>query len=418
MIEQGFEGFNWEKYENWNGTGLRVNKKIKVEDLKSKVYSHEPYAQEMFDLYNHSPHKFVRKDLEKGDVVPIVEIPFIDESGKMMIEILGGLTIEVDLGREKRFIQIFGFSTIDEFYEALKTKEQRERFVEQGLYAYVIESSPSVKISLWQGHLKKVKDEFMEEINSPSKAYICKVIEANRGGFFVEVQGVDAFIPGSLAAPNKIIDFQSYVGKEIIVMIEDYLQDMNSFIVSHKKYIDHILPKKISELSLLEKYEGTVTGASKYGVFVEFNEIFTGLLHKSKMKPDTYEKFRAREYVPGDIIEFYIGEITKDNRIILTEESPEEKKRKVEEFLKEYENKPAEGEVAAIMTFGIIVTVGELSGIVPNKEFRKAHSSPKNFIQGDIMKLKLLEIRDGDKLVFTFWLDDKKGEEEKLGEGA
>lgn len=418
MIEQGFEGFNWEMYEDWNGAGLRINKKIKVEDLKTKVYSHEPYAQEMFDLYNNQSHKFVRKDLEKGDIVPIVEIPSIDESGKMMIEILGGLTIEVDLGREKRFIQLFGFSSIEEFVQALNTKEKRDRFVSEGLYAYVIESSPSIKISLWQGHLKKVKDEFMEQINSPSKAYICKVLESNRGGFFVEVQGVDAFMPGSLAAPNKIIDFQSYVGKEIIVMIEDYLQDMNSFIVSHKKYIEHILPKKISELSLLDKYQGSVTGASKYGVFVEFDEIFTGLLHKSKMKPDTYSKFRAREYKPGDPIEFYIGEITKDNRIILTEESPEEKRRKIEEFLKEYDEKPAEGTVAAIMTFGLIVSVGELSGIVPNREFKKAHTSPKNFIQGDKMRLKLLEIRDGDKLVFTFWLDEKKDEEIKEGEGA
>ena len=251
MIEQGFEDFNWEKYGNWNGIGLKVNKKIKVEDLKTKVYSHEPYAQEMFDLYSNSSNKFVRKDLEKGDVVPIVEISSIEESGKMLIEILGGLSMDVDLGREKRFIQLFGFSTTEEFVQALKTKEQRAKFIEQGLYAYVIESSPSVKISLWQGHLKKVKDEFMEEISSPSKAYICKVIEANRGGFFVEVQGIDAFMPGSLAAPNKIMDFQSYIGKEIIVMIEDYLQDMNSFIVSHKKYIEHILPKKISELSLL-----------------------------------------------------------------------------------------------------------------------------------------------------------------------
>ena len=408
MIEQGFENFNWDKYENWKGTGLQVNPKITGVDLKTRVYSHEHYAQDMFDLYNHKSNKFVRKDLERGDIVPIMEIPSIEESGKMMIEILGGLTIEVDLNREKRFIQLFGFSTIDEFVQALDTKEKIDQFIEQGLSAYVIESSPSIKISLWQGYIKKIKDEFMEEIHSPSKAYVCKVIEANRGGFFVEVQGVDAFMPGSLAAPNKIMDFQSYVGKEVIVMIEDYLQDMNSFIVSHKKYIEHILPKKLSELDLSEKCQGTVTGASKYGVFVEFNEIFTGLLHKSKMKPDTYSKFKSREYVPGDPIEFYIGEITKDNRIILTEESPIEKKKKIEDFLKEYDEKPAEATVAAIMSFGIIITVGGLSGIVPNKEFRKAHTSPKNFIQGDKMNLKLLEIREGDKLVFTFFIEDKK----------
>lgn len=410
MDPKKFDDFNWEKYENWDGTGLHVNPNIKGVPPKTKVFCHEPYAQEMFDLYNSQSSKFVRKDLEKGDIVPIVEIPYIDESGRMTIEILGGLTIEVDLGREKRFIQLFGFNTVDEFVGALDNKEKRDKFVEQGLYAYVIESSPSAKISLWQGYIKKIKDEFMKEIDSPSRAYIAKVLESVRGGFFVEVQGVEAFMPGSLAAPNKIIDFDSYVGKEVIVMVEAFLPDMNSFIVSHKKYIDHVLPKKISELSLKEEYKGNVTGASKYGIFVEFNEIFTGLLHKSKMKQNTYEKFKSREYNPGDEISFYIGEITKDNRIILTEESLEERKKKIEDFQEKYKDKPIPAEVASIMNFGIIVTADGLSGVVPNKEFRRAHTSPKNFLKGESMKLKLLEIREEDKIVFTFWLDDKKEE--------
>ena len=406
------EDFNWKKYENWDGIGLRVNEKVKGQDGKTRVYSHEPYAQQMFDLYNNQTHKFIRKDLERGDVVPIVEISFIDDSGKMLVEILGGLTIDVDLGREKRFIQIYGFDTIHEFLAALDTKEKRKQFVDIGLYAYVVESSPTVKVSLWQGHIKKIKEEFMEQISSPSKAYMAKIIQANRGGFFVEVQGVEAFMPGSLAAPNKIIDFGSYVGKEVIVMVEDFLQDMNSFIVSHKKYIEHVLPQKIAELSLSQKYSGSVTGTSKYGIFAEFNDIFTGLLHKSKMKEDTYHKFRDRQYNPGDPLEFYISEITKDNRIILTEESPEEKREKILKFVEKYDNKPIDAEVAAIMSFGLIVNVEDLSGVVPNKEFRKAHTSPKNFVMGDKMKLKLFEIKEGDKLVFTFWLEHEKKEEE------
>ena len=187
---------------------------------------------------------------------------------------------------------------------------------------------------------------------------------------------------------------------------------MNSFIVSHKKYIEHILPKKIAELSLEDLYKGTVTGASKYGVFVEFNEIFTGLLHRSKMKKETYHKFKAREYKPGDNIEFYIGEITKDNRIILTEESPAEKREKVKASVEQYDEKPVPAEVAAIMNFGIIVNVDhDLSGVVPNREFRKAHSSPKNFVTGDKMTLKLTEIKDVDKLVFTFWIEKDQKEE-------
>ena len=88
----------------------------------------------------------------------------------------------------------------------------------------------------------------MEQIGHPNKAYTCTIKEANKGGFFVDILGVDAFMPGSLAAPNKIVDFQSYVGKEVIVMVEDFLKEMNSFIVSHKKYIDYMLPKKLDEI--------------------------------------------------------------------------------------------------------------------------------------------------------------------------
>jgi predicted RNA-binding protein with RPS1 domain len=405
MSEKNLEDFNWEKYEDWNGAGLRINKKIKGQDHQVKVYSFEPYAQDMFDLFNSQSQKFIKKDLQRGDVVPIVALSLLKDVGKIVVEILGGLTVEVDLGREKRFIQMYGFQTVHEFIDAISAPEQRERFIEQGLFAYVVESSPSTKISLWQGHLQKAKEDFMEQIHSPSKAYVAKVIEANRGGFFVEVQGVDAFMPGSLAAPNKIVDFESYVGKEVIVMVEDFLKEMNSFIVSHKKYIDHILPKKLAELSLSDKYTGRVTGASKYGIFAEFDEIFTGLLHRSKMKDDTLNKFQNREYSPGDEIEFYIGEITKDNRIILTEESPEEKKQKVLDFIKKYDNKPVDGEVVAIMNFGLIVSTDGLSGVVPNKEFRKARSTPKNYVVGDRIQLELFEIKEGDKLVFTLWID-------------
>jgi predicted RNA-binding protein with RPS1 domain len=411
MIKKNFEDFNWEKYEHWAGTGLHSNPKVKGQTNKNKCFCHEPYAQDMFNLFDNENLKFIRKDLEMGDIVPIVEIYFINDSGKIMVEILGGLTIEVDLGREKKFIQLYGFNTVDEFMGALDTKEKKQKFVEQGLYAYVVESSPNAKISLWQGYISKIKEEFMDQIGSPTKAYVAKIMEANRGGFFVEVQGVDAFMPGSLAAANKIVNFESYVGKEVIVMVEDFLKDMNSFIVSHKKYIEHILPQKISELSMDQKYSGLITGTSKYGIFAEFDELFTGLLHKSKMKEDTLNKFRNREYNPGDPIEFYISEVSKDNRIILTEESPEEKKAKIEEFVKKYDEKPVEAEIAAIMNFGVIVNVEDLSGVVQNKEFRKVHTSSKNFIVGDKIKLKLLEIKDGDKLSFTFWGEFKEKEE-------
>jgi DNA-directed RNA polymerase subunit E'/Rpb7 len=400
---ENLEDFNWELYEKGYLGGRRLipNEQIRGLDLKTRVFSHEPYAQELFNLYNQSDQKTVKKDLVKGDCVTIVDIPKIDKN-LMTIELLGGLAVEIDLNREKRFIQIYGYDSPATFCEVLSNPEIRKQFIAQGLYAYVIESSPSLKISLWQGHIKKTKEEFMKEVQSPSKAYVAKVLNCNRGGYFVEVSGVEAFMPGSLAAPNKIMDFQTLVGKEVIVMVEDFLQEMNSFIVSHKKYIEHVLPKKIAELDLNVEYHGSITGSSKYGIFVEFGDIFTGLLHNSKMKESTLLKFRAREYKPGDPIQFYISEVAKDNRIILTEESPAEKKKKIEDFIEANKDKAVVAEVAAVMNFGVIVNIGDITGVVPSKEFRSRKISTRNLVYKDQITVKFQSIKD-DKL--TFGLD-------------
>jgi ribosomal protein S1 len=394
------EDFNWLQYdENYKGGNRLVsNKKIKGQDNKNICYSREKYAQDLFDLYSSKNSKIIKKDLRKGDCVPITDITYINGT-VITIEISGGLTIDVDLNREKKFIQLFGYNEVKDFIDHLQNRSFIEKFIESEIFAYIIESTPSIKISLWQGHLKKIKEEFMKEIENPSKAYIAKIIEANRGGYFVEVQGVDAFMPGSLAAPNKIIDFMSLIGKEVVVMIEDFLVEMNSFIVSHKKYIEHILPQKLAELNLNEKHVGTITGTSKYGIFAEFDKIFTGLLHNSKMNKETLIKFNNREFKPGDEIEFYINEITKDNRIILTEESAEDKNKKINEFVEINKDKILESEVAAVMNFGIIVNVGEFSGLVPVKEFKKYKIFSNNFIIGDKLKVKLGELKD-NKLIF------------------
>jgi len=395
--------FNWDIYsDGYKGdTVLQPNNKIKGTSPKQKVFSREPYAQKLFDLYSGHSTTAIKKDLTKGDCVSITDIYNI-KGNIIDIEIAGGLSISIDLNREKRFVQIFGFDTIDQFSLSLNSEKFKTQLLEQNLKAYVLESSPALKVSLWQGYLMNIREEFMDQISNPSKAYTAKIKEANKGGFFVEVQGIDAFMPGSLAAPNKINDFQSYIGKEVIVMIEDFLKDMNSFIVSHKKYISHILPQKIAEIDMMQKYSGTITGASKYGIFIEFDEYFTGLLHISKMSEQTKELFKAWHFKPGDQIEFYIGEITKDKRIILTEEDPHEKLQKIQNFIYTNTDKTIEAEIVAIMNFGIIVNIGDITGLIPVKEFKKHKIFINNFIIGDKINVVFDEYKD-DKVVFKLF---------------
>ena len=400
------DNFNWEIYENgYNGsTKLIPNRAINGNSKGNKCFSREPYAQQLFDIFTNQDSELLKKDLKKGDFVPITDM-FNPDNQFIDVELSGGLISTVDLSREKKFIQAYGYSHPKNLTDDLRDSNFKRQFLSKNLTAYIVESSPSVKISLWQGHLSAVREEFMEQIANPSKAYIAKINEANKGGFFVEVQGIEAFMPGSLAAPNKIMDFQSYVGKEIPVMIEDFLKELNSFIVSHKKYLAHILPAKMQELDLMKKYTGSITGTSKYGIFVEFNELFTGLLHTSKMDDETRATFNSRKFNPGDPIEFYISEITKDNRIILTKENPEDKLKKIQTFIVESKDKIMEASVAAVMNFGVIVNIGDLTGLVPIKEFKKSKIMANNYVAGDIVKV-MFDAFENEKLVFR--LPEKK----------
>ena len=413
MSEQTFGTFNWELYEGgFNGSSKLIpNKSINGSNDKNKCFSREPYAQKLFDLYTNQDSELIKKDLKKGDIVRITDILNIKDSF-IDVELAGGLTVTIDLAREKKFIQVYGSPSPKAFTDDLKKPNYKKDLIAGGLNAYIIEATPSVKISLWQGHLKSVRDEFMEQITNPTKAYKARILEANRGGFFVEVQGLEAFMPGSLAAPNKIVDFQSYIGKEVVVMVEDFLKEMNSFIVSHKKYLAHILPIKTQELDLMKKYTGTITGTSKFGIFLEFEELFTGLLHTSKMDPETKSQFNQRLFKAGDTIEFYISEITKDNRIILTKESPEEKLKKVQTFILESKDKVLESSVAAVMNFGVIVSVGELNGLVPIKEFKKNKIMANNFVSGEKINV-MFDSYENDKLVFRLPEYINKKDEQK-----
>lgn len=393
--------FNWSVYENGfiGSIKLSENKKIVGTTKSEKCYSREPYAQELFNIYTGNESRIVKKDLTRGDCARVMRIINVGKSS-IEIEIEGGLDIVIDLKREKRFVEMFGYSNIEDFISAISTKEGKSQFIDQNIQAYIVESYPSLKVSLWQGYLQTIKNEFMDQIQSPTKAYTCTIKEANKGGFFVDIMGMDAFMPGSLAAPNKIVDFQSYVGKDVIVMVEDFLKEMNSFIVSHKKYVEYMLPKRLNDLDLNKKYVGTITGTSKYGIFVEFEEFFTALLHTSKMKEETKKMFDTRTFSAGDKIEFYIGEISKDNRIILTEESPEEKYNKIKQFIFESKDNAILSEIVAIMNFGVIVSVNDITGLIPSKEFRRTKQHINNLVLHDKLYVKFDEFKD-DKIVFS-----------------
>lgn len=394
-LEEKRSNFDWNRNSKSN---LTVNQNILLKNSSDRIFCQEDYAQELYNMYCCDINSIIPrggKDVEQGQFLPITGVASVDEN-EIYFEVNNMMAVPVNINKEKRFFDHYGQSKSD-FINWIRTPNGRKEFLDFNHLLYIEKSYPNVSGSLVEGLKNNIKNEFMEQIKNPTSAYKAKVISRNQGGFMVDVQGISAFLPGGLAAANKIVDFESYLGKTITVMVEDYLPDIDTFIFSYKKYIQHILPKLVAELDTTVLHEGFITGTSRHGIFIEFNETFTGLLHTSKMTPETKTTFEARKFHPGDQLECYILEINKNNQLVLSEFAPgsEENNDNTNSTLKQGERYSAK--ITGCKDFGIFIKLptGEIGLIPSNSQNNYLHSV------GEIKEVVLKNCKDG-KYYFDF----------------
>lgn len=321
--------FPWDLYEDgWNGRSLKRNNTVtssKKNGNKDVIYSHESYAQDMYNALS-GIKVDGNKELKKNVLVSISDINPIDDN-TILITINGGANnIIVDLNKEQKFFNQFsvGDQKMDKtlFNESIRNPKFKADLLSMDLTAKV--GSDKEKASIYDGYVEKLSRELKEQISKNNKAYWATILSTNRGGFVVEVSDtIKAFMPGSMAAANRITDFESYIGKRMEVMVESW-DPTYGFVVSRKKYLKTILPIKINNVidelkdNQDKVFTGHVTGTTPFGVFVELDEYLTGMLHKTLVKDETREAMRNNSITAGTEINVYIHKI-EGNRIILSD---------------------------------------------------------------------------------------------------
>jgi predicted RNA-binding protein with RPS1 domain len=359
-----------------------------------KIYCHEAYAEDLAKLYSNIPVGV--KELTEGMILKLVDIHKVGEK-EMNVSLEGFVDATIKLDGEKKFFQMLGITQQD-FISLVSYPEWKTSFLKQDYFVKIEGTNPFNRASLYAGQTDKVKKEFMSQIANPTSAYYGTITGKNHGGFIINVQGIDGFLPGSLAATNIVRDFEEMMGKEIPVMVEDYLKESSTYVFSYKKYVSHILPQKIEELDRDKKYTGTVTGTAKYGIFVEFDEIFTGLIHASKMTPELKETFKNGSLRPGTPITFWIKEISADKKIILTDEDPYIRQREIEDFKESNLGVVKGGEVISVQPFGTLVRLQkDIVGMISQKEIK---NKKKKYNIGDKVMVTIERVHN-DKIYLT-----------------
>ncbi len=108
------------------------------------------------------------------------------------------------------------------------------------------------------------------------------VMRRTKGGFVVDINGIEAFLPGSQIDVKPVRDFDAYVGRTMEFKVVKINHAYENVVVSHKVLIEEKLEEQRREiLQNLEKgqvLEGTVKNMTNFGVFIDLGGV-DGLLH-------------------------------------------------------------------------------------------------------------------------------------------
>lgn len=329
------------------------------------------------------------------------------------LKIREGDIVQGKLKRVTKTDYIFDIGYKDEVY--VERKKDEERFLVEyaddngnlildtmvELQIVTIKTNPYLlKGSLSSINLSSTLD-IMKECNKYDvyDAYIESMMNA---GFnvIINVDGhkIKGFMPNLLAGINRLKkeDCESLVGQTKQVMIESFTEDRGTFIVSRKKYLKSLVPQAISKLVTKNKkgelieFEGTVTGTTKFGIFVEFNEILTGMIYKDSMLDSIKDTFQNLKQ--GDKIKFFVKDVF-DTKLILTQVNKETIWDRIET------NQIYDGVVYDEKTIGLLVRLDdETVGLLPADEITKNKSKEK-FVIGSKIKVKINQIFKKDRKI-------------------
>lgn len=311
------------------------------------------------------------KSPERGEVI---SAKFTGTSAGQYLFTVPGLKYDIRIDAKQHEAKYLKNTNIGDVIDVLIADIDHDNFMIRGSIS-----------ALYENKARQTMDE-----SQPVKAFVRSI---NPAGYDIDIlhEGVTlpGFMPNTLAGINKLHDPNSIVGQTFDVMIESFSQEEGTYIVSRRKYLQTLIPSAIKKLNYGEVYSGHVTGTTPFGVFVEFNECLTGMIHKANVNPDWQE--RLTSISPGFQIEFYIKEVIKD-KIILTQILRET----LWDTIKN--GQVLTGKVRDTKQFGTLVNLDdETVGLIHTSEMEKLG---KKFTAGQDLKVKVLSVDRMNRKIF------------------
>jgi len=199
-----------------------------------------------------------------------------------------------------------------------------------------------ITLSLRQFEIKRVWDR-LAELQDSNQSLQVRVMDLNKGGITVDVQGLRGFIPRSHLVERD--NLESLKGTTLTASLLELDRDRNRLVLSNRLATRSAA---FSQLEIGQLVDGVITGIKPFGLFVDMNGT-TGLLHINQISKNYVESLtplfqikqpikamivgldegKGRISLSTKVLENFPGEMLENMAGVMTEaESREERARK------------------------------------------------------------------------------------------
>lgn len=352
---------------------------VKPEELETAMAEIEKDRQDLLDLYEQSFARFKQEDIVSGNILEI-------NPNRVIVDI--GFKSEGIIPVEE-FIDLDKFSVGDEVELFLESPEDRDG---------------NVQVSRRKVYFLRAWDRLMNKFQN-DEIVEGRVVRRIKGGFVVDLDGVDAFLPGSQVDVKPIRDFDAFVNRGLDLKIVKVNEQRKNIVVSRRVIIEKELESKRKEiLGTLEKGQvrrGVVKNITDFGVFIDLGGV-DGLLHITDLS-------WGRVSHPSELVKL-------DEEIDVMILDFDEKKTRISLGLKQLQPHPWEnietrfpvgskvtGKVVSITDYGAFVELEHgIEGLIHVSEMSWSHhvKNPSQILsEGDQVEAVLLSIAPNDRKI-------------------
>ena len=257
----------------------------------------------------------------------------------------------------------------------------------------------------------------IRELKETGEIITSPILNINKGGLIVEIEGVQGFLPLSQLSrehypqveggdTTKIVQvLQKFKGQEFKMKIIDFSEEENKLIVSERAIQEEAVKEELSKLTVGETTEGTVTEVTDFGAFVRLSDTLDGLIHSSEIAWKFVED--PREFLqPGQSVKAKIISIDGGRVSLSLKALTEDPWQTVEQIY--HVGDKIRGKVLKLRTNGVFIELpNDIVGIIPTTEF--AGQNPEELMQvGETYDLAVVSIDIKDhKLLLTLEKTEK-----------